>query len=90
MDYTRDEYCDMFLTLGTCHSRAGTAAWEYALLYPGRRHPVTNAFPRLQQRLRETGSVSRTRRPRTVRKPAIENTITAVVERELWWPWCNT
>jgi hypothetical protein len=73
----------MFLTLGTSHSRVGTAAWEYALLYPGRRQPVANVFPRLEQRPSETGVCG----PRTVWKPATEDTITAVVERESW---CNT
>jgi hypothetical protein len=42
MEYTRDEYCDMLLTLGACNSRAGTAARVYALRYPGRRHPDAN------------------------------------------------
>jgi hypothetical protein len=60
MEYTRDEYCDMFLTLGTCHSRTGTAVWEYALLYLGRRHPVSDVFPRLEKRPRETERVSPT------------------------------
>jgi hypothetical protein len=31
MEYTHDEYCDMPLNLGTCNSRAGVAAREYAL-----------------------------------------------------------
>jgi hypothetical protein len=52
MEYTRDEYCDMLLTLGTCNSRAGTAAREYTLCYPGRRRPDANMFRRLEQRLR--------------------------------------
>jgi hypothetical protein len=39
MEYTNDEHCDVPLTLSTCDSRAGTAAREYALRYPGRRHP---------------------------------------------------
>jgi hypothetical protein len=50
----------MLLTLGACNSRAGTAAREYALRYSGGRHPDANVFRRLEQRLRETGSVTPT------------------------------
>jgi hypothetical protein len=79
----------MLLTLGACNSRAGTAAREYALRYPGRRHPNSNVFRRLEQRLRETGSVTPTAlvnagRPRSVRTPANEDAIIAAVEREPW------
>jgi hypothetical protein len=79
----------MLVTLGTCNSRAGTAAQEYALRYPGRRHPDANVFRRLEQRLRETGSVTPTAfvkagRPRTVRTPANVDAIIAAVEREPW------
>jgi hypothetical protein len=71
------------------NSRAGTAAREYALRYPGRRHPDANVFRRLEQRFRETGSVTTTAlvnsdRPRTVRTPANEDAIIAAVEREPW------
>jgi hypothetical protein len=83
------KYCDMLLTLGACNSRAGTAAREYALRYPGRRHSDTNVIRRLEQRFRETGSVTPTAlvnagRPRTVRTPANENVIISAVEREPW------
>jgi hypothetical protein len=86
MEYTRDEYCDMLLTLSACNSRAGTAAREYALRYPGRHHPDANVFRRLEQRLRETGSVTpvalvNAGRPRTVRTPANEDAIIAAVEK---------
>jgi hypothetical protein len=79
----------MLLTLGACNSRAGTAARECALRYPGRRHPDANVFRRLEQRLRETGRVTSTAhvnadRPRTVRTPANEDTIIAAAEREPW------
>jgi hypothetical protein len=84
MEYTHDEYCDMLLTLGACNSRAGTAVREYALRYPGRRHPDANVFRRLEQRLRETGSVKPTAlvkagRPRSVRTPAYEDAIISTV-----------
>jgi hypothetical protein len=58
MEYTHDEYCDMLFTLGACNSRAGAAAHEYALCYPGRHHPGTNVFWRLELCLHETGSVT--------------------------------
>jgi hypothetical protein len=79
----------MLLTLGACNSRAGTATREYALRYAGRRHPDANVFRRLEQRLRETGSVTPTAlvsagRPRTIRTPANEDAITAAVGREPW------
>jgi hypothetical protein len=79
----------MLLTLGACNSRAGTAAREYALRYPGQRHPDANVFRRLEQRLRVTGSVTPTAlvnagRPRTVRTPANEDVIIAAVEGEPW------
>jgi hypothetical protein len=60
MEYTHDEYCDMLLTLGAYNSRAGIVAREYALRYPGRRHPDADVFRRLEQRLRETGSATPT------------------------------
>jgi hypothetical protein len=89
IEYTHDEYCDMLLTLGACNSRAGSAAPEFALHYPCRRHPDANAFRRLEQRLRETGSVTHTAlanagRPRSVRIPPNEDAIIAAVEQEPW------
>jgi hypothetical protein len=39
VEWTDNEYFDIRLTDGNCNSRAGTAAREYLLLYPGRRHP---------------------------------------------------
>jgi hypothetical protein len=59
MENIPDEYCDMFLTLGTCTMRAGTAEWEYRERYPNRRHPDCNLFRRLEQRFCDSGSVTR-------------------------------
>lgn len=72
MEYTHDEYGNMPLNLCTCSSRAGISARGYALRYPGRRHPDTNVFRRLEQRLRETRTVApaahvNAGRPRIVR-----------------------
>jgi hypothetical protein len=87
MDCTHDKHCDILLTLGGCNSPAGTASREYELHHPGRRHPDANVFLRLEQRLRETGSETRTAlvnacRPRSVRTPTNEDAISATVERE--------
>jgi alpha-D-ribose 1-methylphosphonate 5-triphosphate diphosphatase PhnM len=76
----------MLLTLGACNSRAGTAAREYALRYLDRRHPDANVFRRLEQRLRETGSVAPAAlvnacRSRTVRTPTSEDATIAAVEK---------
>jgi hypothetical protein len=49
MECTREE-C-------TCNRRAGTAAREYALRYPGPRHRDANVFRQLEHLLCETGSV---------------------------------
>jgi hypothetical protein len=79
----------MLVTLGSCNSRAGTAAREYAPRYPGRRHPDTNVFRRSEQCLYETGSVAPTAhvnggRPRAVRTLSNEDAIPAAAEREPW------
>jgi hypothetical protein len=34
VEYTREVYCDMGLTLGACESRTGTDVGEYVLHYP--------------------------------------------------------
>jgi hypothetical protein len=44
--YAHDESCDISLTLDTCNSRTGTAAWEYSL-----RQPDTNVFQWLEKYL---------------------------------------
>jgi hypothetical protein len=77
----------MLLTLGDRDNRARTAYREYAQRYPG-RYPDTNVFRLLQQRLRDTGSLTpparaSVGRPLSVRAPATEDAITTAVEREL-------
>jgi hypothetical protein len=76
----------MPLSLGACNSPAHAAAREYALRYPGRRHPDAGMFRPLEQRLREAGSVTCTAhvnagRPRTVRTPASEDGIIGAMEQ---------
>jgi hypothetical protein len=86
---TRDEYCEMILTPGTCNSRASTAAREYMLRYPARHHTdeecvlMTGAAPPRDRKCNTATSVS-SDRPRTVRMPANEDPIIAAVEREPW------
>jgi hypothetical protein len=74
---TAEVSCDLMIMeyiLGSCNSRAATAAREYALCYPGRRDPDANVFRLFQLRLRERGSVTSSAhvnagRPRIVRTP---------------------
>jgi hypothetical protein len=73
MEYRHDKYCDI-----------GTVAQEYALRYPGRRHPDSNAYQGLEQRLRKTGYATATAhvnasRPQTLRTPAAEDAVIAAV-----------
>jgi hypothetical protein len=61
----------------------------YALRHLGRRHPSVNVFRLLEQRLRETGSVTPTAlvkagRPRTLRTPVNEYAIITAVEQLPW------
>jgi hypothetical protein len=89
MECTHGKYCDMLLTLSTSDSRAGTAAMECALCYPGQRHPDASVFRQLEYCLCETGSVTpmahvNAGRLQTVRTPANEGAIIAAVEQELW------
>jgi hypothetical protein len=79
MECKNDEYCDVLLTLGTCNSRASTAAREDALRYPSRRHPDANVFRGLKQRPREIGSVTR-----ECSRPPMSMPSTAAVQREPW------
>jgi hypothetical protein len=57
MNFTLHEYCDMYLILGACGNRAHAAARAYAERYPARRHPDSNVYRRLDERMRETGNV---------------------------------
>lgn len=81
MEYTHDEYCDMLLF-------PGTAAWEYALHWPGQHQPVTNVFHWLEKCLCETGKVApmayiNSGCPQTVQTLTNEDVVTADME---WGP----
>jgi hypothetical protein len=86
---THDKYCDTHLTLGACNSRAGTAAWGYALLYLGWCNQDANVFRWMEQCLCVAGSVTPTElvntgHPQTVQTWANEDAIIAAVEQEPW------
>ena len=49
--------CNVLLTIGASNNRAATVAPKHALRYSTQRHRDADIFRRLQQRLRETGSV---------------------------------
>ena len=55
--YSVREYCDMYFIFGQCNGNALQTAREYASRYPSRRHPNANVIRRLDDRLRNTGSV---------------------------------
>jgi hypothetical protein len=74
MNFTLHKYCDVYLILGACGS--------------ARRHPDSNVFRRLDERMRETGSVLPTLpldrgRSRTRRTPALEEMILDMVTQNL-------
>jgi hypothetical protein len=75
-------WCDLSQTVELV-----TAAGEYALRYPGRRHPNFKVFQRLEQCLRERGNVTpeasvNADSPWTIWKPDNEDAIITAVERE--------
>jgi hypothetical protein len=57
MEYTLNEYCNMYLMLGACGNRASIAAREYAERYPVRHLLDTNVFHQLDQRMTESGTL---------------------------------
>lgn len=84
--FSNNEYADMHLVLGECRNNATAAARIYREQYPLRRHPSSNVFRRLDQRMRETGSMMPTGafyrdagRPRTSRTPQVEDAVLDLV-----------
>lgn len=86
MNFTFDEYADMYLVLGESRGNFAGAARLYAERYPQRRHPTRNVIQRMDQRFRETGSIIVRNidrgRPRTIRTPALEEQVLQQVEEE--------
>jgi hypothetical protein len=84
MNFTLHEYCDIYLILGVCGNWAYAAAKAYAERYPACRHPHSNVFHQLVERMRETGNVLPTPpldrgRPRTHQTPALEEMVLDMV-----------
>lgn len=79
MDFSFIEYADMHMVYGACNGNGDEAAREYCVRYPNRRYPTPNVFRRLDQRLRETGSVKASHRnagrPRQRRTVQVEEQI---------------
>lgn len=84
MDYTLQEYADMYLLFGQEQRNARAAAREYATQFPYRRHPAHKVFLNLDNRIRTTGSILPLRldcgRPRTTRTPEIEEAVIEIFE----------
>ena len=59
MPLTSDEAVDLIAVFFECFQNAAIAERQYAIRYPDRRHYGRRIFPRLVQRLRDTGSFSR-------------------------------
>jgi hypothetical protein len=75
------------LSIGVCGNQAYTAARAYAERYPARRHPDSNVFHRLDERMRKTGNVLPTPslnngRPRPRRTPALEEMVLDMVAQD--------
>jgi hypothetical protein len=84
MSFTLHEYCHMYLILGACGNRAYAAARAYAERYPVRRHPDSNVFHWLDERMRETVNVLPTPpldrgRSHTRRTPALKEMVLDMV-----------
>ncbi|GFS42931.1 uncharacterized protein TNIN_192431 [Trichonephila inaurata madagascariensis] len=55
--YSVRDYCDMYLMYSRCNGNALRTAREYARRYPSHRPSDVNVIRRLDDRLRNTGSV---------------------------------
>lgn len=86
MDFTFNDYADMYMVFGFCNGNGDMAEREYRARYPNRRHPTANVFRRLDQRARETGSfVPRNvnaGRPRQRRTVQLEEQILDAVQED--------
>jgi hypothetical protein len=84
MNFTLHEYCHTYFNLGACGNRIYAAARAYAERSPARRHPDSNVFRRLDERMRETGNVLptpplRRGRPLTRCTPELEEIVLDMV-----------
>lgn len=86
VQFTNREYADIIFMYGFCNGNATAAAREYAIQYPGRRHPNRAVFVQVFNRLADTGSVNqlvgnRIGRPIVI-GPNIEDQILNHTQRE--------
>ena len=83
--YSMNELTDMHLVYGAAYQSERRVARLYAERFPQRRHPAHTMFQRLDQLLRERGSLrpnmSKTGRPRSL-TPDVEEAILGLVEDE--------
>lgn len=86
MNFTFNEYADMYMMYGFCRGNASMAGQEYRVRFPNRRHPSKNVFRRLDQRLRETGSFiprnANAGRPRQRRTVQLEEQVLATIQED--------
>jgi hypothetical protein len=84
MNFMLHEYCNMYLILGACGNWTYAAASAYAEWYLAHRHPDSNVFYWLDERMRKTGNVLPTPplkkgRLHTCRTPALEEMVLDMV-----------
>jgi hypothetical protein len=75
--FAPDEYLEMVIMYGECNRNANEATRQYAIRFPQRNHPSSNAFLRLIARAGTTGSLMPQKNglvgvPRTARTPEVE------------------
>jgi hypothetical protein len=69
--FAPNEYLEMVIMYGECNRNANEATRQYAIRFPQRNHPSSNAFLRLIARAGTTGSLM----PRTARTPEAEEMV---------------
>lgn len=84
-DYTYAEMADMYLCYGRAYGSARRARRIYHETFPNRRIPCDKTFSRLDQRLRDHGSFSKSTvdsgRRESVRTPQLEERILDIITR---------
>jgi hypothetical protein len=78
--FAPDEYLEMVIMYGECNRNANEATRQYAIRFPQRNHPSSNAFLRLIARAGTTGSLMPQKKglvgvPRTARTPEAEEMV---------------
>jgi hypothetical protein len=78
--FAPNEYLEMVIMYGECNRNANEATRQYAIRFPQRNHPSSNAFLRLIARAGTTGSLMPQKKglvgvPRTARTPEAEEMV---------------